>query len=123
MELLKGLNFCDLKICEEFLKERSDYMVLLELYKSNELHREALQLLNQLVEKSKYEMENTDFNKKFNPQMIIEYLRVQFIFPLLVFNWYSLSHKQSYEKYLVSAEILYALFHGVLFILITASAS
>ena len=86
MELLKGLNYCDLKICEEFLKEWSDYMVLLELYKSNEMHREALQLLNQLVEKSKSEMENTDFNKKFNPHMIIEYLRVQFIFPLLVFN-------------------------------------
>ncbi|CAL4926989.1 unnamed protein product [Urochloa decumbens] len=74
-ELLKGLNYCDLKICEEFLKERSEYMVLLELYRSNEMHREALQLLNQLVEESKSEMENTDFNKKFNPQMIIEYLR------------------------------------------------
>ncbi|XP_062214782.1 vacuolar sorting protein 39-like [Phragmites australis] len=75
IELLKILNYCDLKICEEFLKERSDYMVLLELYKSNDMHREALQLLNQLVEESKSEMENTDFNKKFNPQMIIEYLR------------------------------------------------
>lgn len=51
-------------------------MVLLELYKSNEMHREALQLLNQLVEESKAEMGNNDFNKKFNPQMIIEYLRV-----------------------------------------------
>ncbi|RLN43265.1 vam6/Vps39-like protein [Panicum miliaceum] len=75
IDLLKGLNYCDLKICEEFLKERSEYMVLLELYKSNEMHREALQLLNQLVEKSKSEMENTDFNKKFSPHMIIEYLR------------------------------------------------
>ncbi|KAJ1293883.1 hypothetical protein BS78_01G103500 [Paspalum vaginatum] len=75
IELLKGLNYCDLKICEEFFKERSEYMVLLELYKSNEMHREALQLLNQLVEESKSEMENTDFNKKFNPQMILEYLR------------------------------------------------
>lgn len=74
-ELLKGLNFCDLKICEEFLKDRNEYMVLLELYRSNEMHREALQLLNQLVEESKSEMENTDFNNKFNPQMIIEYLR------------------------------------------------
>jgi hypothetical protein len=79
IELLKGLNYCDLKICEEFLKERSEYMVLLELYKSNEMHREALQLLNQLVEESKSEMENTDFSKKFNPQMIIEYLRVLFV--------------------------------------------
>lgn len=83
IELLKGLNYCDLKICEEFLKERSEYMVLLELYKSNEMHREALRLLNQLVEESKSEMENTDFNKKFNPQMILEYLRVLFLCPLL----------------------------------------
>ncbi|EEE59815.1 hypothetical protein OsJ_12351 [Oryza sativa Japonica Group] len=75
IELLKGLNYCDLKICKEFLEERSDYMVLLELYKSNEMHREALQLLNQLVEESKAEMGKNDFNKKFNPQMIIEYLR------------------------------------------------
>ncbi|TVU45380.1 hypothetical protein EJB05_04867 [Eragrostis curvula] len=74
-ELLKGLNFCDLKICEEFLKERNEYLVLLELYRSNGMHREALQLLNQLVEESKSEIGNTDFNKKFNPQMIIEYLR------------------------------------------------
>ncbi|KAK3146282.1 hypothetical protein QOZ80_3BG0264000 [Eleusine coracana subsp. coracana] len=74
-ELLKGLNFCDLKICEEFLKDRNEYMVLLELYRSNEMHREALQLLNQLVKESKSETGSTDFNKKFNSQMIIEYLR------------------------------------------------
>jgi len=86
IELLKGLNYCDLKICEEFLKERSEYMVLLELYKSNEMHREALRLLNQLVEESKSEMENTDFNKKFNPQMILEYLRVLSLCPLLTFS-------------------------------------
>uniref|UniRef100_A0A0E0KI90 CNH domain-containing protein n=1 Tax=Oryza punctata TaxID=4537 RepID=A0A0E0KI90_ORYPU len=75
IELLKGLNYCDLNICKEFLEERNDYMVLLELYRSNEMHREALQLLNQLVEESKAEMGKNDFNKKFNPQMIIEYLR------------------------------------------------
>ncbi|KAF7052366.1 hypothetical protein CFC21_060477 [Triticum aestivum] len=75
IELLKGLNYCDLKICEEFLKEKSDYMVLLELYRSNDMHREALQLLNRLVEESKSAMANADFSKKFNPQMIIEYLR------------------------------------------------
>ena len=78
IELLKGLNYCDLKICEEFLKEKSDYMVLLELYRSNDMHREALQLLNRLVEESKSAMANADFSKKFNPQMIIEYLRVLF---------------------------------------------
>jgi Vam6/Vps39-like protein vacuolar protein sorting-associated protein 39 len=79
--LLKGLNYCDLKICEEFLKDRNEYMILLELYRSNEMHREALQLLNQLVEESKSEMGNTDFNKKFSPQMTIEYLRVSLLLP------------------------------------------
>jgi Vam6/Vps39-like protein vacuolar protein sorting-associated protein 39 len=79
--LLKGLNYCDLKICEEFLKDRNEYMVLLELYRSNEMHREALQLLNQLVEESKSEMGNTNFDKKFSPQMIIEYLRVLLLLP------------------------------------------
>jgi Vam6/Vps39-like protein vacuolar protein sorting-associated protein 39 len=79
--LLKGLNYCDLKICEEFLKDRNEYMILLELYRSNEMHREALQLLNQLVEESKSEMGNADFNKKFSPQMIIEYLRVSLLLP------------------------------------------
>lgn len=86
IELLKGLNYCDLNICEEFLKERSEYMVLLELYKSNEMHREALRLLNQLVEESKSDMENTDFKKQFNPQMILEYLRVLFLCPMFTFN-------------------------------------
>jgi Vam6/Vps39-like protein vacuolar protein sorting-associated protein 39 len=80
-ELLKGLNYCDLKICEEFLKDRNEYMVLLKLYRSNEMHREALQLLNQLVEESKFGMGNTNFNKKFSPQMIIEYLRVLLLIP------------------------------------------
>lgn len=76
LELLKGLNYCDLKICEEFLKERNFYTVLLELYKSNELHREALKLLNQLVEESKSGLTNSELNRKFKPNMIIEYLRV-----------------------------------------------
>ncbi|OAY77566.1 Vam6/Vps39-like protein [Ananas comosus] len=75
LELLKGLNYCDLKICEEFLKERNFYIVLLELYKSNELHREALKLLNQLVEESKSGLANSELNQKFKPNMIIEYLR------------------------------------------------
>jgi hypothetical protein len=53
-------------------------MVLLELYRSNDMHRDALQLLNRLVEESKSEITNIDFSKRFNPQMIIEYLRVLF---------------------------------------------
>ncbi|KAL9274546.1 Vacuolar sorting protein 39-like protein [Drosera capensis] len=52
-ELLKGLNYCDLKICEEILQKMNLYAALLELCKCNSMHREALKLLHQLVEESK----------------------------------------------------------------------
>ncbi|KAJ6818181.1 vam6/Vps39-like protein [Iris pallida] len=70
LELLKGPNYCDLKICEEFLKERNNYISLLELYKCNEMHSEALELLHELVEES-----NTELTQKFKPDMIIDYLK------------------------------------------------
>ncbi|KAJ6809545.1 vam6/Vps39-like protein [Iris pallida] len=70
LELLKGPNYCDLKICEEFLKERNNYIILLELYKCNEMHREALKLLHELVEES-----NPELTQKFKPDMIIDYLK------------------------------------------------
>lgn len=69
--MLKGMNYCDLKICEEFLKERNHYTVLLELYKCNGMHHEALKLLNELVEET-----NTEISEKFKPNMIINYLKV-----------------------------------------------
>lgn len=76
LELLKGPNYCDLKICEEFLKERNQYTALLELFKSNEMHREALILLNQLVEESNSGLPNSELTRKFRPDMIIDYLKV-----------------------------------------------
>lgn len=75
LELLKGPNYCDLKICEEFLKERKQYTVLLELYRCNEMHREALKLLNQLVEESNSGLANSEHTQKFKPAMIIDYLK------------------------------------------------
>jgi hypothetical protein len=115
IDLLKGLNYCDLKICEEFLKERSDYMVLLELYRSNDMHRDALQLLNRLVEESKSEITNIDFSKRFNPQMIIEYLRVLFSSSLLSYIRYcsSLFHVYITQN---SKKQPVADLHGVLFV-------
>lgn len=71
LDMLKGMNYCDLKICEEFLKERNHYTVLLELYKCNGMHHEALKLLNELVEET-----NTEISEKFKPNMIINYLKV-----------------------------------------------
>ncbi|KAL9241643.1 hypothetical protein vseg_015730 [Gypsophila vaccaria] len=75
VELLKGLNYCDLKICEEFLQERNQYPTLIELYRCNDMHREALKLLLQLVEESKSDHPRTDLTQKFTPQMIIDYLK------------------------------------------------
>ncbi|KAF5762333.1 putative vacuolar sorting protein 39/Transforming growth factor beta receptor-associated domain 1 [Helianthus annuus] len=75
LELLKGLNYCDVKICDEILRNGNHYLCLLELYKSNSLHREALKLLHQLVEESKSDEPKIELTRKFKPEMIIEYLK------------------------------------------------
>ncbi|GAB4846823.1 Vam6/Vps39-like protein, variant 2 [Ancistrocladus abbreviatus] len=75
VELLKGLNYCDVKISEEFLQKRNQYTALLELYKCNDMHREALELLQQLVEESKSEKPQVELTQKFTPEMILEYLK------------------------------------------------
>ncbi|MBA0643298.1 hypothetical protein Goklo_027607, partial [Gossypium klotzschianum] len=72
LELLKGLNYCDVKICEELLQNGNHYAALLELYKSNSMHRESLKLLHQLVEESK---RNQSHAGEFGPEAIIEYLK------------------------------------------------
>ncbi|KAH0744878.1 hypothetical protein KY290_032871 [Solanum tuberosum] len=74
-DFLKALNYCDVKICEEFLQKRSQYACLLELYRSNSMHREALKLLHQLVEESKSEQIPVELSLKFKPDMVIEYLK------------------------------------------------
>ncbi|XAR57901.1 hypothetical protein NMG60_11026193 [Bertholletia excelsa] len=75
VELLKGFNYCDVKICEEFLQKRNQYVALLELYKCNAMHREALKLLHQLVEESNSNQPPPDLTPKFKPEMIIDYLK------------------------------------------------
>ncbi|XP_047313563.1 vacuolar sorting protein 39-like [Impatiens glandulifera] len=75
VELLKSLNYCDTKISEEFLQKRNQYVALLELYKSNSMHREALKLLHHLVEESMSEQPQTELPQKFKPEMVIEYLK------------------------------------------------
>ncbi|XP_051127067.1 vacuolar sorting protein 39 [Andrographis paniculata] len=75
LELLKGLNYCDAKICEEFLLERNQYVCLLELYKCNSMHREALKLLHRLVEESNSDNPPAELTQKFKPEMIIDYLK------------------------------------------------
>ncbi|KDP38604.1 hypothetical protein JCGZ_05311 [Jatropha curcas] len=75
LELLKGLNYCDLKICEEILQKQNHYTALLELYKCNSMHREALKLLHQLVEESESSQLQVELTSKFKPESIIEYLK------------------------------------------------
>ncbi|XP_038895209.1 vacuolar sorting protein 39 [Benincasa hispida] len=75
LELLKGLNYCDVKICEEILQKNKHYSALLELYRCNSMHREALKLLHQLVEESKGNESQTEVIQKFKPEMIIDYLK------------------------------------------------
>lgn len=84
LELLKGLNYCDVKICEEILQKRNQYAALLELYKCNSMHREALKMLHQLVEETKSNQSQGDLSKKFKPESIIEYLKVIFSFSAIV---------------------------------------
>ncbi|OIT32011.1 PREDICTED: vam6/Vps39-like protein [Nicotiana attenuata] len=74
-DFLKALNYCDVKICQEFLQKRIQYACLLELYRSNSMHREALKLLHQLVEECKSEQIPVELSTKFKPDMIIEYLK------------------------------------------------
>ncbi|KAL2241343.1 UNVERIFIED_CONTAM: Vacuolar sorting protein 39 [Sesamum indicum] len=75
LELLRGLNYCDVKICEEFLQEKNQYACLLELYKCNAMHREALKLLHKLVEDSNSSNPPAGLTQKFTPEMIIDYLK------------------------------------------------
>ena len=95
LELLKGLNYCDVKICEEILQKRNHYAALLELYRSNSMHREALKLLHQLVEESKSNLSHAELIQKFSPEAIIEYLKVRlsvsgnFIF-LIAFKYFKI---------------------------------
>ncbi|XP_020965326.1 vam6/Vps39-like protein isoform X2 [Arachis ipaensis] len=72
-ELLKGVNYCDLKICEEILQEGNYHIALLELYKCNSMHREALKLVHKLVEASR--TCESDISHKFKPETMIEYLK------------------------------------------------
>ncbi|XP_028554318.1 vacuolar sorting protein 39 [Dendrobium catenatum] len=74
VDLVKGPNYCDLKICEEILKGRNDYEVLLELYKYNGMHHEALKLLHQLIEESNSSITSSE-SQNFKPSMIINYLK------------------------------------------------
>ncbi|KAA3457505.1 vam6/Vps39-like protein isoform X1 [Gossypium australe] len=76
LELLNSLNYCDVKICEELLRNGNHYAALLELYKSNSMHRESLKLLHQLVEESK---RNQSHAEEFCPEAIIEYLKVSLL--------------------------------------------
>lgn len=76
LELLRGVNYCDLKICVEILRKGNHNVALLELFKCNSLHREALELLHKLVEESR--SSQSEITQRFKPEDIVEYLKVTF---------------------------------------------
>ncbi|KAL0798538.1 hypothetical protein Bca101_053713 [Brassica carinata] len=80
IDLLKGVNYCDINICEEILMKSESYSALLELFKSNSMHHEALKLLKQLLEESKSNQSQTDVTQIFRPELIIEYLKAGFTY-------------------------------------------
>lgn len=58
------------------MQKRNQYTTLIELYRCNDMHREALKLLLQLVEECKSDHPRDDLTQKITPQMIIDYLKV-----------------------------------------------
>ncbi|XP_076960702.1 vacuolar sorting protein 39-like isoform X2 [Bidens hawaiensis] len=75
IDLMRGFNYCDLNTCEEILQKGNHDTCLLELYKYNSMHREALKLLHQLVDDATSDEPKTAHPKKFKPEIIIEYLK------------------------------------------------
>ncbi|KAI7746579.1 hypothetical protein M8C21_005733, partial [Ambrosia artemisiifolia] len=75
LDLLKGFNYCDLSICEEIMQKGKNDSCLVELYKYNSMHREALKLLHQLVEDATTDEPKVMHPQNFKPEMIIEYLK------------------------------------------------
>ncbi|XP_058777856.1 vacuolar sorting protein 39-like [Vicia villosa] len=73
LELLRGVNYCDMKICEEILRKGNLNVALLELYKCKSLHRQALELLHKLVEESR--SSQSEITQRFKPEDIVEYLK------------------------------------------------
>ncbi|KAJ4880246.1 Vacuolar sorting protein 39 [Raphanus sativus] len=73
-EMAAILDTGDVNICEEILMKSKNHSALLELFKSNSMHHEALQLLKQLLEESKSNQSQTDVTQMFSPELIVEYL-------------------------------------------------
>jgi hypothetical protein len=83
LELLRGVNYCDMKICEEILRKGNLNVALLELYKCKSLHRQALELLHKLVEESI--SSQSEITQRFKPEDIVEYLKVPFLETVCIF--------------------------------------
>lgn len=82
LELMNSHNYCDVKICEEVLQISNHYTALLDLYRNNGMHREALKLLHELVHGKQANEFGVEVTQNFNHETIIDYLKVSdyFIF-------------------------------------------
>ena len=80
LELLTGLNFCDVDTCEEMMNQGSYVKELLQLYKYNELHCKVLELLNQLAMDKNSATYSELSTYQVGPEDIMDYLKVTSIF-------------------------------------------
>ncbi|KAL2632858.1 hypothetical protein R1flu_004337 [Riccia fluitans] len=91
LKLLKGANYCDIAPCEEMMLAAGHYLELIELYKSHQMHPQALRLLNTLAEKPDSFAVPPEDSLELRSQNILDYLKaIGSLDPTLVLessNW------------------------------------
>ncbi|KAJ7282158.1 hypothetical protein O6H91_Y358400 [Diphasiastrum complanatum] len=75
LQLLKGPNYCDVTTCKDMMMNGGHFAELIELYKYNRMHQEALQLLNRIVGNSDTLEASPHENQQFGFEALVEYLK------------------------------------------------
>lgn len=75
LQVLSGPNFADVGACEDVMLEGGHYAELVQLYKSNHKHREALLFLNRLAEHPESFATPPKNPEQFGHKAIVEYLQ------------------------------------------------
>ncbi|XP_024386372.1 vacuolar sorting protein 39 [Physcomitrium patens] len=75
LQVLSGPNYADVDACEDVMLEGGHYAELVQLYKSNHKHREALLFLNRLAEHPESFAMPPKNPEQFGPKAIVQYLQ------------------------------------------------
>ncbi|KAG0561985.1 hypothetical protein KC19_9G108400 [Ceratodon purpureus] len=75
LQVLSGTNYADVDACDDVMLEGGHYAELVQLYKSNHKHREALLFLNRLAEHPESFATPPKNPEQFGPKAIVEYLQ------------------------------------------------